>query len=106
MKNYLVFKNKEKSNDMIPFGEKKLFQAGGKLICIARIQTGLVAFENACPHQGEGLSKGHINHLEEIICPLHIYRFSLKTGEEVANKCSGLKFINLLEIKGKIYLEV
>jgi len=105
MNQYLVFESNEESDKMIPFGEKRLFKAGGKSICVARIQSGLVAFQNACPHQGEGLNKGHINPFGEITCPLHSYRFDLKTGDEVANKCAGLKFINLVEIKGKVYLE-
>lgn len=105
MNQYLVFKDSEESDRVIPLGKKRLFKAGGKSICIAQIPTGMVAFENACPHQGEDLNKGHINPFGEITCPLHAYRFSLKTGEEVTNKCSGLTFINLREIKGKTYLE-
>ena len=105
MKQYLVFESVQDSLKIVPLGEKQLFKAGGKSICIARIGIGLVAFENACPHQGEGLNKGHINPFGEITCALHAYRFSLKTGEEVANKCGGLKFINLVDIKGKVYLE-
>ena len=105
MKQYLVFESSEDSLKIIPLGEKKLFRAGGMAICIARIDTGLVAFENACPHQGEGLNKGHLNPFGDIICPLHAYRFNLTSGEEVGNKCGGLKFINLNEISGKMYLE-
>lgn len=105
MKQYLVFESSEDLDKKVAIGNKKLFKAGGKSICIARMSSGVVAFENECPHMGEGLNKGHINPFEEITCPWHSYRFSLKTGEEVANKCTGLKFINLVETKGKTYLE-
>ena len=105
MKQYLVFESSKDALKIVPLGQKKLFRVAGKLICIAQIQSGLVAFENECPHQGEGLNKGHINPFGDITCPLHSYRFSLKTGEEVNNKCRGLKFINLTEGNGKTYLE-
>ena len=105
MKQYLVFESSEDLDKQVPKGEKKLFRAGGKSICVVRMSSGVVAFENECPHMGEALSRGHINPFEEITCPLHAYRFSLRTGEEVSNKCSGLKFIRLQETDGKTYLE-
>lgn len=105
MKQYLIFESSEDSLKIVPFGEKKLYRAGGKAICVARVKSGLVAFENACPHQGEGLNKGHINPFGEITCPLHTYRFSMSTGQEVDHKCAGLKFINLKQIEEKMYLE-
>ena len=83
----------------------RLVIAGNKNVCIVRQGKHLIAFENECPHMGEGLSGGVVNYLNEIVCPLHTYKFSLKSGDEEANKCKGLKFINLKVINGKIYLE-
>ena len=105
MKQYLLFESTEDLDKKVPMEAKKLFKAGDKSICVVRMQSGVIAFENECPHMREGLSKGHINPFGEITCPWHAYRFSLLTGEEVSSRCSGLKFINLKEMRGKIYLE-
>jgi nitrite reductase/ring-hydroxylating ferredoxin subunit len=47
--------------------------------------------QDACPHNGESLSKGSVNHLGEIICPWHNYCFDLQTGREMLNRSGQLK---------------
>ncbi|HAA15198.1 MAG TPA: Rieske (2Fe-2S) protein [Cytophagales bacterium] len=55
---------------------------GTRVICLARTPSGYYAVEDSCPHRGVALSDGHINYLEEVVCPLHSYRYSLKNGRE------------------------
>ncbi len=38
----------------------------------------------------EKLSKGTVNYAGEIICPLHFYRFDLKTGRECQGRTEDL----------------
>lgn len=49
--------------------EVAVFKSNGKLCAI----------QNICPHDGGQLSKGWLEG-EEVVCPLHGYKFHLKTG--------------------------
>ncbi len=44
-----------------------------------RCQGTLYALQNQCPHEGGSLAGGLIEG-DEVICPLHGYRFNVKTG--------------------------
>jgi nitrite reductase/ring-hydroxylating ferredoxin subunit len=68
----------------------RLAKANGNHFCVVRVRDRIYAFESLCPHLKEPLSNGKINHLDEIICPLHHFRFSLKTGSETSNRCRPL----------------
>ncbi|MFK7953371.1 MAG: Rieske (2Fe-2S) protein [Ekhidna sp.] len=81
----------------------RLVKAGTKNICIVRQDENLIAFENECPHMGEALNNGPINHLDEIVCPLHSYRFNIQTGESVERQCRSLKKIKVISEIG-VYL--
>lgn len=73
--------------------QPRLVVVANKNICVVRQGKGLTAFENECPHMGEGLSGGLINFMNEIVCPLHSYKFNLHNGEEESRRCPTLKFI-------------
>ncbi len=51
-------------------------------ICLVRYGSFISAFKSACPHSGTSLSEGFVNSENEIVCPLHGYRFSLIDGSE------------------------
>ncbi len=60
-------------------------------VALVRTESSFYAFREACPHLGESLHKGLVNAWDEVVCPLHFYRFSLRTGEEQSGKnCSDL----------------
>jgi 3-phenylpropionate/trans-cinnamate dioxygenase ferredoxin subunit len=40
----------------------------------------LYAFAYKCPHAGGVMAEGFIDSLGNAVCPLHRYKFSLKTG--------------------------
>jgi nitrite reductase/ring-hydroxylating ferredoxin subunit len=63
----------------IPEGNAKLFRIGHYEIAVFKRAGELCAIENICPHEGGQLSKGWIEGAEAV-CPLHGYRFDLKTG--------------------------
>ena len=57
----------------------KLVAAGGQSIAIFNLGGRLYAIENTCPHRGGPLSQGMMAG-EEVICPWHGSRFSVKNG--------------------------
>ena len=60
-------------------------------IAILRMGLEFYAFQSTCPHRGASLIQAHINANGEIICPLHQYRFELKTGVLKMGFCSDMK---------------
>lgn len=52
-------------------------------IAIFNINGELFAIENTCSHDGNSLAGGDVEG-EEIVCPRHGARFSLKTGEALS----------------------
>lgn len=75
-------------SEFVKVGEKKDFkdlgatgvQVGDKSICVARSGETFYAFDDRCTHAHVILSRGEVEQ-DEIVCPLHGARFSLKTGE-------------------------
>lgn len=56
----------------------------GKRICLVKGSDGVYAVQERCPHNGASLGGGFCNEKDEIVCPLHRYPFSLKTGKATA----------------------
>jgi len=63
----------------IPESKGKLFRVAGEEIAVFKIGEELCGIQNICPHEGGQLSRGKIEG-NEVVCPLHGYRFDLKTG--------------------------
>ncbi|GGF27750.1 Rieske (2Fe-2S) protein [Echinicola rosea] len=80
MGKFTLGKTKDDVKGMLPEGKIKVTQLGAKKVCVVRSGESVYAFEQHCPHRGAMLKDGHINGQGEIICPLHAYRFDLKTG--------------------------
>ena len=57
-----------------------LVEVGGKKICIGRHQDRFFGFAHQCPHASAPMVKGFIDPLGNVVCPLHRYKFSMKTG--------------------------
>jgi nitrite reductase (NADH) small subunit len=75
----------------IPRGEGRTYYVNGKAIAIFRTRDDEVfATQAFCPHKGGPLADGIIGACK-VICPLHAYQFSLKTGQPLGNACQGLK---------------
>jgi 3-phenylpropionate/trans-cinnamate dioxygenase ferredoxin subunit len=55
-------------------------EADGKKITIAIFKEQLYAFAYKCPHAGGVMAEGFVDSLGNAVCPLHRYKFSLKTG--------------------------
>ncbi|MEM8566248.1 MAG: Rieske (2Fe-2S) protein [Bacteroidota bacterium] len=91
MKWVKVFESLDKAQDI--FGVKSFVKLviGKTEICLVKFENHIYAVSDICPHQYENLSKGQVTAYGEIVCPLHFYRFSLKTGSECLNRTKDLK---------------
>jgi len=65
--------------DEVQEGATKLLRVKNEEIAVFKHQGQLCAIQNACPHQGGQLSMGWVED-DEVVCPLHGYKFNLKTG--------------------------
>jgi ferredoxin-nitrite reductase len=60
-------------------GSAKLLRAKGEEMAIFKCNGQLYGVQNICPHQGGQLCDGRIEG-GEVVCPVHGYKFDLKTG--------------------------
>jgi len=90
-KKYTLGADKPSAIRLLPEGEIKPVQVGGNKICLVRIAEEVYAFQHLCPHQSASLVEGKINAFGQIICPLHHYRFDLKTGDVKSGTCPDLQ---------------
>jgi len=79
----------------------------GKTICVARGKNNfLYACANKCPHAGGIISDGFIDGLNNIVCPLHRYKYSLQNGRNVSGEGYYLKTYPLTQRDDGIYVGI
>ncbi len=61
-------------------GKAVLVEIEGAKIAVYRLEDGFHAIEDICTHDGGELASGCVEG-EEVICPRHGARFSIRTGE-------------------------
>jgi 3-phenylpropionate/trans-cinnamate dioxygenase ferredoxin subunit len=69
--------------DELAPGTFRVVEVEGALIAVFSLGGGYYAMEDVCTHDGGTLTGGDIEG-EEIVCPRHGARFSIKTGEVLA----------------------
>ena len=87
-------------NDMVEI------EVAGKKICIALNKENLLACAAKCPHAGGYMSKGYIDALGNIVCPLHRYKFSLENGRNTSGEGYFLKTYPIEIRENGIYLGI
>ena len=65
--------------DRIPVREGRAAIVDGREIAIFNLGDGFVAVDNRCPHQGGPLADGIVAN-GAIVCPLHAWKITLRTG--------------------------
>jgi nitrite reductase [NAD(P)H] small subunit len=64
----------------IPYGEGRAYAVDGDMVAVFRLRDGSVrALSAVCPHKGGPLADGQID-LRQVVCPLHLNAWDLKTG--------------------------
>ena len=66
--------------DQLGLFQTAKFDLGDKSLCLVRLEDGFFAINNRCPHAGALLHHGHCNKRGIVTCPLHGYKFDVKTG--------------------------
>lgn len=102
---FKLFESKAKAKQVLANNQPRLIRAGDKEICIVLSSDVFYAFQNDCAHMGERLHGGKVNYLNEIVCPLHTYRFNMKTGEEAEQRCKSLKTYPIIESEKGIFID-
>ncbi len=85
-----IFSTEAEAQQRIEANRPQLVIANSKRICLVRHADVFYAVQDSCSHSGESLSKGHINYLGEVICPLHNHCFNLQTGRELSSRSADL----------------
>ncbi len=88
----------------IPEGEGRVFRLKQNEIAIFRLESGMVATDNRCPHLGGPLADGIVAG-DEVVCPLHGHRFNLKTGESINNDGGRIKTYPVFVEEEDIFME-
>jgi nitrite reductase (NADH) small subunit len=71
----------------IPPGEGRNYDLAGERIAVFHTRSGEVfAVQAACPHKNGPLADGLVGN-GTVICPLHAWKFDLKTGEPTFGNC-------------------
>ncbi|UJP65696.1 Rieske (2Fe-2S) protein [Mongoliitalea daihaiensis] len=91
MKTYFLGRNKSEVQSFLPNLRIQKIKVGQYQLGIVRIEEQIFAFEIQCPHRKADLTQGRITQYEEVVCPLHEYRFDLQTGQVKAGTCPDLK---------------
>jgi nitrite reductase/ring-hydroxylating ferredoxin subunit len=106
MKTFILGRKLEELKSLIPQKQIKTIKLGENKICLSRNGDSFFAFELLCPHRKADLSQGTINYKDEIVCPLHEYRFDLITGQVSNAICQDLTIYRteLTEEGLKIYI--
>ena len=106
MKSYKLAENREDLLNKLDEQGKTIIRLGERKICLFHHQGDFHVFDHLCPHNKHPLFEGAINFQNEIVCPLHAYRFSLKDGKECEHRTAALTIHNLKAEAEGIYLEI
>lgn len=76
----LLFSSEASAKETIELNKIFSTQIGKHRICVVHTKDGFYAMNDKCPHNGASLSNGTCSDDGAIVCPVHRYRFDLKTG--------------------------
>ena len=65
--------------DTIAVGAMKMVRADGHRLCLVRTSEGVFAIDNACPHEGYGLTQGDLDG-DLLTCAWHNWKFRVSDG--------------------------
>ncbi|EON75520.1 biphenyl dioxygenase [Lunatimonas lonarensis] len=90
MKTYTLGQSREEVIGLFPERKIKQVLLGEQKVCVVRVGVDFFAFEPYCPHRMMGLREGWVTAYDEVVCPLHQYRFELRTGKVAMGDCREL----------------
>lgn len=78
----------------------------GKRICLVTRNDSVYACAAHCPHAGGDLASGYVDAMGNIVCPVHHYRFSLKSGYNASGEGFFLKTYPIEEREDGLYIGI
>ena len=79
-------------------------ELNGKKICLGKRGEKWFACAATCPHAGGELAKGYIDAFNNIVCPVHRYKFNLGNGYNTSGEGFKLKTYPVEEREDGIYI--
>ena len=90
--------------DGIPIGEGRTFAVGRERVAVFRTRSGeLFAVQAECPHKRGPLADGLLGGTM-LICPLHSWKFDLRSGEALMGDCGLRTYAVRVDEAGQILL--
>ncbi len=65
--------------DDLPVGSLRMVRADGRRLCLVRTADGVHALDNACPHEGYGMTQGDLDG-NVLTCAWHNWKFRVTDG--------------------------
>jgi 3-phenylpropionate/trans-cinnamate dioxygenase ferredoxin subunit len=65
----------------------------------------MYACASKCPHAGARMKEGYVDVQGNLVCPLHKYRFDVKTGRNVSGEGYFLKRYMVMQKEDGIYIK-
>ena len=90
MKWYKLFEDEAQLKAALGDQGRRMLRIGERRLCLVRHGDQFHAFDNLCPHNKHSLLEGQVNYLNEVVCPLHGYRYNLKDGLECEGRSGAL----------------
>lgn len=81
-----------------------LTEVGGRTITLAKTNNGIMACAHKCPHASGVLADGFVDALDNIVCPLHRYKFSMQNGRNISGEGYYLKTYPIEERDAGIFV--
>lgn len=101
-----IFSSEQEAENALPLGKPRRLVIDGKPLCIVRTSQGIYITDNECPHNRASLSEGWTNAFNQIICPLHEYRYDLRTGRESQQRCNDLRCYSVTTGDSGVYVDI
>ena len=93
-------------DDMAVNSVRQILADGAPPVALYRLVDGFFATAELCSHGEASLAEGDIDG-DEIVCPFHLGKFDIRTGEPTAAPClTAIKTYAVSVEAGELYLEL
>lgn len=96
----------EESDLIFPANGLLQLRLGEKEVCLAKVNDDLYACASKCPHAGGAIAAGYIDAMNNIVCPLHRYKFNLQNGRNVSGEGYYLKIYPVDRREDGVYVGI
>ncbi len=91
--------------DELAIGKGRCVALGGRDVALFRLDEGLFAIDNTCPHRGGPLAEGDVTGCV-VYCPLHAWSFDLRTGVSPGNPRAAVETFPVRVVEGRVEIAV